>query len=105
MAQVVVAPPPLSVKVIVDWSTGSLKVTLMAAFGATLVSELPGTVATIAGGVLSGGASGPILPQAVSKTVSTRTKTNKPYNLFIIIVSFIWSRYPRARARGHQRSF
>jgi hypothetical protein len=66
--------PSLSANCMVFSSTGSLKVTLMAAFGGT-PSEfiMPGFVAIICGGVLSA-TIGPLLPQvAVANSRRRRT--------------------------------
>jgi hypothetical protein len=65
-------------------STGSLKVALRAIFVATLLSKLLGVVATIVGGVVSGGSAGPFLPQPLNGTSAVRTHIKARYKLFFI---------------------
>ena len=54
MVQGTVALPALSTKVIVDWSTASLKVTVRDVSTLTSVAPAPGVLAMTEGGVVSG---------------------------------------------------
>lgn len=59
MIQGTVVLPPLSTKAMVDWSTGSVKVMLRAAFGGTFWTPSAGLVTDTPGGVES--SAGPVI--------------------------------------------
>jgi hypothetical protein len=76
-----------STKEMVFASTGLLKVALIAVFDGTSTLPNAGFVAAISGGVLSGGASGPFLPQAIIKHSRRKTTLAMVDNLFMALTS------------------
>jgi hypothetical protein len=81
-------PVPILVsrKEMVFSSTALLKVTLMAVFDGTSTLPNAGFVAAISGGVLSGGASGPLRPQAIVKHSRRMTTLVMAGSLFMTLI-------------------